>query len=331
MAAMKPKPPGYWTDERVLAEGRKYSSRGEFQRANKGAYHVALRRDLLDQLYPSKRADFADWSDDEVVLAEGRRFSSRKEFKHGNVSAYQAALRRDLLDQLYPSKRADFAKRADHAKWSDERVLEEGRKYASRADFARGNGGVYQAARRRNLLDQLYLSKNDLRNDWGDNDLLLAEGRKYDSRADFARGNASAYQIAWRRNLLHLIDFPENNAPTDNDTIYLWRAVGQFHNDVPVFKIGVTSQRLGDVRIKQVARDAGFTAALVAAVPTWLPASYAEEHLHGFGVDPQWRGFDGATEFRALNAVELDQVLHLMNAYACPGEEAGVALHEHLA
>jgi len=258
------KPNGYWTEDRVLNEGQKYASRKEFERGSKGAYKAAWKRGLLDHLYASSQAHFADWSSDESVIAEGRKYASRREFWRGNGSAYNAARKRGLLDHLYASSQAHFA-------------------------------------------------------DWSDDATVLAEGRRYASRTEFERGRKGAYLAAWKRNLLDLIPFPENNATSDNDTIYIWRAVGQFHGNLPIFKIGVTSQRLGDIRIKDVARAAGFTAAIVAAVPTWMPARVVEAHLHELGLDPGWRDFDGATEFRALDAAALERVLHLMNGYACPG------------
>ncbi len=89
--------------------------------------------------------------------------------------------------------------------WSDDAaVLAEGRKYASRKEFARGSRGAYAAALKRNLLDQLY--SNTLR-DWSDDADVLAEGRKYASRAEFHRGSNGAYKAACKRNLLDLIDW----------------------------------------------------------------------------------------------------------------------------
>lgn len=286
------KPDGYWNDDaNVLAEGRKYASRTEFQRGSNGAYQAAYKRKLLDQLYPSK---LANWSDDATVLAEGRKYSGRKEFESGNVSAYYAACKRKLLDQLYPSKRAD---------WSDDAtVLAEGHKYASRTEFSRGSVSAYNVALKRGLLDQLYPS---LLADWSDDASLLAEGRKYASRTEFNRGNTGAYQTAYRRGLLDLIEWPEENAPSDNDAIYIWRAVGAYFNGHPVYKIGVTSARLGTARIEQVAKESGFEVDLICCEPVQCKATELEAKLHILGENPGYTGFNGATEFRALSPASL--------------------------
>ena len=195
-----------------------------------------------------------------------------------------------MLDQLYPSK---------YTCWSDdEKILTEGRKYQSRQEFELGCVSAYQRAVRRGLIDQLYPSQ---RADWSDDEKVLAEGRKYLSKSAFALGSKSAYNVARVRNLLDLIDFPENNAPSDNDAIYIWRAVGQFYNGNPVYKIGVTSARLGTARIEQVAKESGFEFDLICCEPVQCKAHELERKLHVLGEDPQFTGFNGATEFRALS------------------------------
>lgn len=229
------------------------------------------------------------WTED-LAFAEGRKYKSRSEFKRGSGSAYQVARQHGLLEQLYPSKTAA---------WSDDQILAEGCKYISRRAFYLGSPSAYNRALQRNLLDQLYPST--LR-DWSSDNTVLVEGGKYKSRREFQRGpSSSAYVVALQRNLLDLIDFPENNAPSDNDAIYIWRAVGQHYNGNPVYKIGVTSVRLGTVRVEQVAEASGFEFDLICCEPVACKATDLEAKLHILGEDPGYTGFDGATEFRALS------------------------------
>ena len=230
------------------------------------------------------------WLNDEDVLAEGHKCGSRAEFARGSSGAYAAARKRGLLDQLYPILRGEWLDDAD--------VLAEGRKYASRAEFWRGSCAAYEAARKRGLLDQLYPS---LRGDWSDDAVVLAEGRKYASRAEFARGSKAAYHVALKHGLLDLIDWPEENATSDNDAIYIWRAVGQYFNGHPVYKVGVTSARMGVRRVEQVARASGFEFDLICCEAVQGKATDLERKLLILGESPGFVGFDGCTEFRALS------------------------------
>ena len=88
---------------------------------------------------------------------------------------------------------------------------------------------------------------------------------------------------------------------SDNDAIYIWRAVGEYFNGNPVYKIGVTSARLETKRIKQCAAAAGFEFDLICCEPVQGKASELEKKLHILGENPGYTGIDGATEFRALS------------------------------
>jgi len=299
---MKTKRKSKWLDDAaVLKEGRKYSGRWDFRKSNQPAYTAALKRGLLDQLYPSK---YVNWSDDEAILKEGRKYSSRGEFYKGSSSAYQAANKRGLLDQLYPPLVTDWS--------SDESVLKEGRNYKSRSEFSKNNISAYQAANKRNLLDQLYSS---LLTDWSE-EALLAEGVKYKSRYEFKKGNGRAYEAARRRDLLDLIDFPENNARSDNNAIYIWAALGQTYNREQVYKIGVTSARLGTQRIESVATSYDVEFEILVCTEVNCKATDLEKQLLVLGDNPGFTGFDGSTEMRSMNKSQLDAATKLISLHA---------------
>ncbi len=282
-----------WTDEALLAEGRKYASRTAFARGSQSAYATATRRpNILDQLYPSLRGELRKLSD-ETLLAEGRKYASRKEFECNDDGAYQKARKRGLLDLLYPNTNSKWKKSGDND------LLAEGRKYASRTEFHKHAKGAYDEANTRDLLNLLYPSQQS-HPKWTD-EALLAEGRKYASRKEFNVGSNPAYRAACRRNLLDLIDWPEENARSNNDAIYIWRAVGQYFNGQPVYKIGVTSARLGARRVEHVARVSGFEFDLICCETVQGKASDLERKLLILGESPGFVGFSGATEFRALS------------------------------
>jgi len=274
------------TDEEILLRGAAYASRNEFSRKSQAAYKQASRRNLLDQLYPSKNRN---WSKDEDVLLEGRKYSCRSEFEKESNAAYTHARKRNLLDRLYPSKKKDWS--------NDEDVLSEGQKYSGRTEFQQKSGSAYRAARLRGLLDLLYPSKYG---DWTTDEAVIMEGSKYKSRSEFHRYSLTAFEAASSRNLLDKIH-PVSLERTDNDAIYIWQAVGQYYNGNPVYKIGITSARLGTRRIEKVAAGSGFDFELICCEPVQCKATDLEKKLLILGEDPEFQGFDGCTEFRALS------------------------------
>lgn len=274
------------TIKEVLARGAEYTNRNSFRAGDQSAYKLALKMGIIDQLYPSRRRD---WSDDETVLAEGRKYVSRSAFEAGSNPAYHHARRRGLLDILYPKMRKDWS--------DDDTVLAEGRKYESRTEFQKHAGSAYRAARKRKLLDQLYPSKYG---DWSSDAAVIAEGGLYPTRSAFHRHSLTAFEAASSRGLLDKIH-PVSLERTDNDAIYIWRAVGQHYNGNPVYKIGVTSARLGTARIEHVAGAGGFEYDLICCEPVQGKATALERKLHILGEDPKFVGFSGCTEFRALS------------------------------
>ena len=274
------------TIEDVLARGVLYCDRKSFRLNDQTAYKLASKLGVLDQLHPK---GYNDWSSDEAVLAEGRKHSCRSDFEAGSNPAYTHARKRKLLDILYPKIRKDWS--------NDEVVLTEGRLYHSRTEFQKNSGAAYRAARKRKLLDQLYPSKYG---DWSSDEAVIAEGKLYSSRSAFHRHSLTAFEAASSRNLLDKIH-PINLERTDNDAIYIWRAVDQHYNGNPVYKIGVTSARLGTVRVEQVARAGGFEFELICCEKVQGKATALERKLHILGEDPKFVGFDGCTEFRALS------------------------------
>jgi hypothetical protein len=180
--------------------------------------------------------------------------------------------------------------------WTADRVIEEASKYDSRKEFYIGNASAYNAAKKLKMMDSLF---GFIRKQWTE-ESLRDEASKYSTRVEFYRGNGSAYATALRQGMIDIL-FPDRCGGTDNNAVYIWRAKGQFFNGNPVYKIGVTSTRLGTLRIEQVAKAAGFEFSIVCCESVKCKANDLEKKLHLLGESPVYDGFNGYTEFRALS------------------------------
>jgi hypothetical protein len=98
----------------------------------------------------------------------------------------------------------------------------------------------------------------------------------------------------------------------DNDTIYIWRVTGALHDGKPVYKIGITSARLGEERIKHVAKKHKVGYEIIIFAKTRVPAMRIEERIKRIGENPGYTG-DGATEFRAWSEMELQRALDIID------------------
>lgn len=108
---------------------------------------------------------------------------------------------------------------------------------------------------------------------------------------------------------------PNCKSKRDNNVIYIWKAIGEFYNDKQLYKIGVTSSRLRKNRIVQVAGKLNWDYEIVLYEKVFCEASELEKKIHKLGTNPNLIGFDGATELRALDELELQKAKTIVQPY----------------
>jgi len=100
---------------------------------------------------------------------------------------------------------------------------------------------------------------------------------------------------------------PKCAPSTDADVVYLWQV-----DNSDIFKIGVTSHRLGEQRIRQVAHVNNQTPTIVR-LTACDDARIVEQTLLTFGTNPQLDVVDGKTEYRRLTDDELNLAVWLID------------------
>ena len=143
-------------------------------------------------------------------------------------------------------------------------------------------------------------------------ELLAEEALKHSSRADFCRKSPNAYAAARRLGVLDDVTGHLEYLDTYNtrDVVYLWFA------EADIYKVGVTSENLGDQRIHDVAKDAGFMAEIIVLenVGT-VRAKQIESQLLKIGKPVSLiRSFPGASEFRHFSSDDLVKAIELILA-----------------
>jgi hypothetical protein len=309
---------GYWTLETLQAEAIKFNSRTEFQKKSGSAYNAAGRlkvRDVICGHMPTIKKPDGFWTV-ETLQTEAIKYTSRQEFQQKNAAAYKASGQLKVRD-LVCSHMAEVKKPKGF--WTLENLHIEALKYDNKVDFNRKSGPAYLTALRKNLLDQIcgHMVARKLPNGhWLNKDNCAAEALKYRNRREFSLSNSSAYHGAdingWLDEICSHMDF---NPSSDGDAVYLWRAIGQVYDGLPVYKFGITSARLEDRRIVEVARFAKFEFEVILINTVKGSATALESELLKLGVSPQFSGFNGASEFRALTVAELELAIELIKRY----------------
>jgi hypothetical protein len=317
---MKPNnyPHGYWVLETLQAEAIKYRTRSEFQKKSGSAYNAAGRLKVRDaickHMFSIKKPD-GFWTI-ERLQAEAVKYTSRQEFQQRSGAAYKAAGLLKARDAIC-SHMTEIKKPKGF--WTLENLHAEALKYDNKVDFNKNSGPAYLTALRKNLLDEIcgHMTARKLPNGhWLNKDNCANEALKYTNRRAFSLANSSAYHGAdingWLDEICAHMDF---NPSSDGDAVYIWRAIGQSFNGLTVYKFGITSARLEDRRIVEVARFANVEFEIIVLVNVKGLASALESELLKLGVSPQYSGFNGASEFRALTDSELQTAIDLIRGH----------------
>lgn len=295
-----------WTEATIREAAANFTSRAEFDAGSGKAAEVARAKypGLLDELFPKSGVPFnLKWTE-ATIREAAAKYPSRSSFESNNPAAVSAAQKRHpgLLDALFPRKIREA--------WTETEIREEAKKYTSISDFQK-NSTAEPAARKMGILDDLGFTRpTNWRFKWTEA-AIRAEAAKYQTKGEFekfARGASERARLTGIIDKLGLLEYP----PSDNDTIYIWRALGQYFNGDPVYKIGVTSSRLGHDRINQVAKGSGFEFELVCSEKVAGKASMIETKLLCLGANPQYTGFNGASEFRSLSPSALDAAIQII-------------------
>jgi hypothetical protein len=289
-----------WTEEILRDEMMKFSSRGQLFEFNPKVYKAARRRfaHLFDEIY----GDLFRW-DENSIRQEMLKYSTRSEFNKRSSGAAAAARSRfpHLVKEISSTRTS----------WNYESLRAKLSEFSSREELLENDPKVLDTAYRKypELLEEFYgkpfrYTKEILR------DLM----KNYSSRSEFSKSYGGGYAHC-HKNCPELLDefYPGYKNGHNNDVIYIWRAVGQFFNGNPVYKIGVTSSSKGMWRIEQVSKKSGFKYDLICCEKVIGKASDIERKLHTLGEDPRYLDINGRTEFRALT----DSALYVAISIIC--------------
>lgn len=149
-----------WTDERIIAEAKKYNTATEFRKAMPYVYSKGLETGALKKVFrkldltPKRQRHANGYWTREKMLSEARKFESLKELREGNISLYILLHKSGLLNEL---KIASNRKKRGY--WNTfENVQKEAVKYKRKSDFSKGSTSAYQSAVRHGWIDSIVFS-----------------------------------------------------------------------------------------------------------------------------------------------------------------------------
>ena len=321
----------YLTLEELKKRTKGYSSRSQLVRLDQSAYKSAKAQGLLDELLPSLRtpAPLTNQQVQERAVA----YPTRTSFRKADDSGYEIAKRRGMLDMLFPRvvkepKPVKQAKAPKPPKPMKVRVLRKiteelvrgsASRFSKRSHFEQGDATAAAWARKNGLMVELFPEKKFKCGSTAGfiEKAKKIHGEKFDYR--YVKYNRCMEKVKivcpvhgefWQRPGSHIAGRGcAACLAFDNDAFYMKRAIGEVFNGLSVYKVGITSARLGAARLKQQDMTSKMKHQVVIP-PTKVigSASNIEVFALSLGVDPKYLPFDGSTEYRAFTEDEVQQI-----------------------
>jgi hypothetical protein len=303
----------YKTNDEIIADAKRFNTRSEWEKESKKAYSVAQERGLLGIACEHMSYIRKYWTDEEI-LKEALQYTKVIDWRTSSPKSYDAAIRRNLTAKA--SAHMDRAARS----WTDDEIIADAKQFKTRSEWERCSP-AYQMGLKRKLMDVAcaHMEKGVKKPHLWTKENILADAGRFYTRAEWRMEKNGAYSAAHKTGVMEeaCAHMPISPRASSADVIYIWRAVGEDFNGKQVYKIGLTSTRVKDWRIKKCSRSSGFEADIVLFAEVGPGMAYSiEDEVLKIGTHPEYSGFDGCTEFRALSEDELNKAISLINLRA---------------
>ena len=221
------KPKGYWNEETIFEESKKYKTPQDWKKGSSSSYTMSFK---IEGLYEKcivemgfdrpRKVGF--WQIKENVLAKAREYKTRSEWGTGPNShgaSYDSAKKNGWFEEA-TAHMIEINKPTGY--WTKEVILETAKKYKYYSDWVKNEKAAYQAALKQKLIDECtsHMIFSNVRNGhWNIKENVLAEALKYKTRSEFSRNSAGAYNSAkqngWYDECIAHMDYAEGHTPAN--------------------------------------------------------------------------------------------------------------------
>ena len=216
---------GYWNDEKVIEEAKKYTTLIDFHNKSSSAYNSAKDNGWLENfiwLESTRNKNYGKDYSIEELNELSKQCINRCEFKEKYYHAWNYARKNELFKELefkpilgveaYERLLEDGSKtvvrkpsnsnkgRVIPKKWTYEKCVEESKKYEYYHDFMTKSGSAYATAcYRKWIKDFTWLKRERVEPNHWTRDKCLEEAKKYKTLADFHDNSNTAYSVSLKK------------------------------------------------------------------------------------------------------------------------------------
>lgn len=172
--------PQKWDCESALEESKKYKSRKEFRTKSNSAYQYLRRHKMLDQvMLPGKRHRLDTWE----IFCSLKKSANWLDFRERFPKEYSAFHKRKST--IPESAFSHLGRSKTSKRWTKEVIRKEAKKYNHRSDFMRLSSGAYDAACKKNIIEEACRHMIPLQSDFNCVYMWIAKQEKHRSLVKF--------------------------------------------------------------------------------------------------------------------------------------------------
>lgn len=184
MKRPKIKQKNYWTENRIIAEAKKYKTRIEFQEKCSSAYSAAGKLKIRDKVCAHMVQNL--WTR-EKILKEVKKYKTYTDFQNKSASAYHAARKLKILNDI---KNILPTIKNPGGFWTKNKLIKEARKYKNKTEFHSKNSAAYSAARKHVAKEEIFAhmpQRKSVDAQIWDRSKLIETAKKFKNRTDFSK------------------------------------------------------------------------------------------------------------------------------------------------
>jgi hypothetical protein len=196
-------PAGYWTLELCKESALRFKTRTRWIDGDSPAYRAAIARGWQDECcahmeYAQNPSGY--WTL-ERCKESALRFKTRTEWQKGDVSANSTAQRNGWLDECCVHMEST---QKPNGYWTLERCKESASRFKTRAEWQKGNGAAYNAARKKGWQDECcaHMEYTQKPSGYWTLERCKKSALRFKTKIDWKEVEISAYDAAYRRGWL---------------------------------------------------------------------------------------------------------------------------------
>jgi len=141
-----------FTEEFILADAKKYTTRADWMKNSMNAYRFAIRHhlDSIATEHMHYVTEHGKWTKD-AILASAKKFKTIAEWRLNEGSAYVIASRKGYVEEI---KKFLTSNKKPNGFWTKERIIESASHYVSLVDWRKSEPSAVVAARRNGWINE---------------------------------------------------------------------------------------------------------------------------------------------------------------------------------